>query len=194
LPAQFATKTIETEGKRIKAQIWDTAGQERYRAITAACVAAAEAAAAPAPPPPARRHAALLFPASHPPPPRSYYRGAVGALVVYDITSRQSFLNCERWLQELREHADSRIVVMLVRGGAARHATSGAWRSAWPPPRAVRATPAAAPVPFLLAPSLRAFPPCARAGRQQVGHVQRVPQGVAAGGHGLCGKVRPRFY
>lgn len=44
----------------------------------------------------------------------SYYRGAVGALVVYDITSRQSFLNCERWLQELREHADSRIVVMLV--------------------------------------------------------------------------------
>jgi hypothetical protein len=35
---QFATKTIETEGKRIKAQIWDTAGQERYRAITTACV------------------------------------------------------------------------------------------------------------------------------------------------------------
>jgi len=38
LISQFATKTIETEGKRIKAQIWDTAGQERYRAITAACV------------------------------------------------------------------------------------------------------------------------------------------------------------
>lgn len=38
----------------------------------------------------------------------------MGALVVYDITSKQSFLNCERWLQELREHADSRIVVMLV--------------------------------------------------------------------------------
>jgi len=76
---EFATKTIETEGKRIKAQIWDTAGQERYRAITAA-----------------------------------YYRGAVGALVVYDLTSRQSFLNCQRWLDELREHADSRIVVMLV--------------------------------------------------------------------------------
>jgi GTPase SAR1 family protein len=34
--AQFATKTIEAEGKRIKAQIWDTAGQERYRAITTA--------------------------------------------------------------------------------------------------------------------------------------------------------------
>lgn len=76
---EFATKTIETEGRRIKAQIWDTAGQERYRAITAA-----------------------------------YYRGAVGALVVYDITNKASFTNCERWLQELREHADNKIVIMLV--------------------------------------------------------------------------------
>lgn len=28
---EFATKSIQTEGKTIKAQIWDTAGQERYR-------------------------------------------------------------------------------------------------------------------------------------------------------------------
>ena len=33
---EFATKSIVTEGKTIKAQIWDTAGQERYRAITSA--------------------------------------------------------------------------------------------------------------------------------------------------------------
>ena len=33
---EFATKSIEVEGKTIKAQIWDTAGQERYRAITSA--------------------------------------------------------------------------------------------------------------------------------------------------------------
>ena len=26
---EFATKSIQTEGKTIKAQIWDTAGQER---------------------------------------------------------------------------------------------------------------------------------------------------------------------
>lgn len=38
----------------------------------------------------------------------------MGALIVYDITNRQSFLDCERWLQELREHADSKIVIMLV--------------------------------------------------------------------------------
>ena len=44
----------------------------------------------------------------------AYYRGAYGALLVYDITKQNSFENVERWLQELREHADSNIVVMLV--------------------------------------------------------------------------------
>lgn len=44
----------------------------------------------------------------------AYYRGAVGALLVYDITKTASFENVSRWLKELRDHADSNIVVMLV--------------------------------------------------------------------------------
>ncbi|PSR93149.1 Ras-related protein like [Actinidia chinensis var. chinensis] len=76
---EFATRTLQVEGKTVKAQIWDTAGQERYRAITSA-----------------------------------YYRGAVGALLVYDITKRQTFENVLRWLHELRDHADSNIVIMLA--------------------------------------------------------------------------------
>ncbi|KAJ8542090.1 hypothetical protein K7X08_016956 [Anisodus acutangulus] len=76
---EFATRTLQVEGKTVKAQIWDTAGQERYRAITSA-----------------------------------YYRGAVGALLVYDITKRQTFENVTRWLRELRDHADSNIVIMLA--------------------------------------------------------------------------------
>ncbi len=76
---EFATRSIQTEGKTIKAQIWDTAGQERYRAITSA-----------------------------------YYRGAVGALLVYDIAKQATFKNVERWLVELRENADRNIVIMLV--------------------------------------------------------------------------------
>jgi len=44
----------------------------------------------------------------------AYYRGAIGALLVYDITKRESFENCERWLRELRAHADPSIVAMLV--------------------------------------------------------------------------------
>jgi len=45
---------------------------------------------------------------------RGYYRGAVGALMVYDITKAQTFKNVEKWMQELREYADPEIVIMLV--------------------------------------------------------------------------------
>jgi small GTP-binding protein len=76
---EFATKTLEVEGKQVKAQIWDTAGQERYRAITSA-----------------------------------YYRGAIGAMLLYDITTSLTFSSLARWLRELRENADPNIVVMLV--------------------------------------------------------------------------------
>lgn len=44
----------------------------------------------------------------------AYYRGAVGAFIVYDITKRQTFDNVQRWLRELRDHADSNIVLMMV--------------------------------------------------------------------------------
>lgn len=44
----------------------------------------------------------------------AYYRGAVGAMLVYDITKRQSFDHVARWLEELRGHADKNIVIMLV--------------------------------------------------------------------------------
>jgi len=44
----------------------------------------------------------------------AYYRGAVGALLVYDISKHQTYENVTRWLKELREHADANIVIMLV--------------------------------------------------------------------------------
>lgn len=44
----------------------------------------------------------------------AYYRGAVGAFLVYDITKRQSFEHIPRWLEELRGHADKNIVIMLI--------------------------------------------------------------------------------
>ena len=76
---EFATKSIQAEGKTIKAQIWDTAGQERYRAITSA-----------------------------------YYRGAVGALLVYDITKEASFENVAKWLAELQENATADITITMI--------------------------------------------------------------------------------
>lgn len=44
----------------------------------------------------------------------AYYRGAVGALLVYDISKHQTYENVTRWLKELRDHADANIVIMLV--------------------------------------------------------------------------------
>lgn len=44
----------------------------------------------------------------------AYYRGAVGAMLVYDITKRQTFDHVAKWLEELRGHADKNIVIMLV--------------------------------------------------------------------------------
>ncbi|PVZ99692.1 hypothetical protein BB558_004273 [Smittium angustum] len=44
----------------------------------------------------------------------AYYRGAVGALLVYDIAKHGTYDNVNRWLKELRDHADSNIVIMLV--------------------------------------------------------------------------------
>lgn len=45
---------------------------------------------------------------------RSYYRGAAGCLLVYDVTSRQSFVNARSWLQDVREHADPHLTCILV--------------------------------------------------------------------------------
>uniref|UniRef100_A0A3P9CUR2 small monomeric GTPase n=1 Tax=Maylandia zebra TaxID=106582 RepID=A0A3P9CUR2_9CICH len=76
---EFATHSIQVDGKTIKVQIWDTAGQECCRAITSA-----------------------------------YYRGAVGALLVYDIAKHLTYEDVDRWLKDLRDHADNNIVIMLV--------------------------------------------------------------------------------
>jgi GTPase SAR1 family protein len=38
----------------------------------------------------------------------------VGALLVYDITRKDTLANAERWLKELREHADSNVVILLL--------------------------------------------------------------------------------
>lgn len=44
----------------------------------------------------------------------AYYRGAVGALLVYDTTNAQSFKNMAEWLRQLKQFADSNIVILLV--------------------------------------------------------------------------------
>jgi Ras-related protein Rab-2A len=45
---------------------------------------------------------------------RSYFRGASGALLVFDITRRSSFESVTTWLNDLRTIAEEGIVVILV--------------------------------------------------------------------------------
>ncbi|KAI3977727.1 hypothetical protein MKX01_009612 [Papaver californicum] len=44
----------------------------------------------------------------------AYCRGALGTMLVYDITKRQSFDNVATWVHELLTHADKSIVIMLI--------------------------------------------------------------------------------
>ncbi|XP_010542762.1 PREDICTED: ras-related protein RABA5d-like [Tarenaya hassleriana] len=44
----------------------------------------------------------------------AYYRGAVGALVVYDVSRRTTFESVGRWLDELNTHSDTTVARMLV--------------------------------------------------------------------------------
>ena len=76
---EFATKTLQIDGKIVKVHVWDTAGQEQFRALTTA-----------------------------------YYRGAVGALIVYDITSASSFESLNHWIDEVRENTPSDITCLLI--------------------------------------------------------------------------------
>lgn len=45
---------------------------------------------------------------------RSYYRGAAGALLVYDITRRDTFQHLSRWLEEAKQHAHENMVILLI--------------------------------------------------------------------------------
>ncbi|KAF8393352.1 hypothetical protein HHK36_021595 [Tetracentron sinense] len=43
-----------------------------------------------------------------------YYRGAAAALVVYDISSMDSFVRAKKWVQELQRQGNPTLVMMLV--------------------------------------------------------------------------------
>eukprot|EP01087_Luapelamoeba_hula_P012776 TRINITY_DN35_c0_g1_i1.p1 TRINITY_DN35_c0_g1~~TRINITY_DN35_c0_g1_i1.p1 ORF type:complete len:223 (+),score=39.68 TRINITY_DN35_c0_g1_i1:137-805(+) len=45
---------------------------------------------------------------------RSYYHGAYAALLVYDITSRDSFKYLQGWLEDIHTNAGSDMVIVLV--------------------------------------------------------------------------------
>eukprot|EP00357_Protocruzia_adherens_P019769 CAMPEP_0115006326 /NCGR_PEP_ID=MMETSP0216-20121206/20431_1 /TAXON_ID=223996 /ORGANISM="Protocruzia adherens, Strain Boccale" /LENGTH=215 /DNA_ID=CAMNT_0002372883 /DNA_START=137 /DNA_END=784 /DNA_ORIENTATION=+ len=45
---------------------------------------------------------------------RSYYRGAAGALLVYDVTRRDTFNHLARWLEEARQNGNPNMTIILI--------------------------------------------------------------------------------
>ncbi|KJP86888.1 hypothetical protein AK88_03501 [Plasmodium fragile] len=44
----------------------------------------------------------------------AHYRRSAGAILVYDVTKKKTFLSISKWLEEIRQNADKDIVIMLV--------------------------------------------------------------------------------
>lgn len=44
----------------------------------------------------------------------AYYKGAKGGLLVFDITSEDSFISIDKWLKELKNECDNDIIITLV--------------------------------------------------------------------------------
>lgn len=45
---------------------------------------------------------------------RSYYRGAVGALLVFDVTYRGSFSSLPQWFEDLKSYGDPDLTIIVV--------------------------------------------------------------------------------
>ena len=76
----------------------DTAGQERFHTITGELVVGVEVREE------NDRRFVLV----------SYYRGATGIMLVYDVTQARSFENINKWLRNIEDHASTDVVKMLI--------------------------------------------------------------------------------
>ena len=45
---------------------------------------------------------------------KAYFKGALGALVVYDITNKKTFENTDKWISDLKNSSDKNISIILL--------------------------------------------------------------------------------
>ena len=45
---------------------------------------------------------------------RSYYRGAISAFLVYDVSKRESFEHLTNWIEEARHNGNKHMTIMLI--------------------------------------------------------------------------------
>jgi Ras-related protein Rab-2A len=94
---EFGAYTTEIDGKSVKLQLWDTVCWSGGRFAGAGTDSVLQAGQ--------ESFRSITS---------SYYRGAHAALLVYDVTRRNTFDYLEGWLLETRQHSDANIVVILV--------------------------------------------------------------------------------
>lgn len=83
---EFGSKIIEIGSEKIKLQIWDT--------VLSSSIQAGQ-----------ETFKSIT---------RSYYRGSIGAVLVYDTTNRESFSNLSKWVEETKNYANEKLSVILV--------------------------------------------------------------------------------
>jgi Ras-related protein Rab-11A len=118
--SSFATRTITVDDKRIKAQVWDTGACSLSSStflptptplgVSSGTIAISRHHRSVRPFPLAIAVQAAYLAGI----PFRYYRGAVGALLLYDVTKPSTFASVKGWVDELREHASPHVVTMLV--------------------------------------------------------------------------------
>jgi Ras-related protein Rab-2A len=99
---EFGAKLIRIAGKRIKLQIWDTVSEPGWLRVPVWRVVSWRALQA------GQESFRSIT--------RSYYRGSAGALLVYDITRRETFNNLSTWLEEARAHSNNKDMVIILVG------------------------------------------------------------------------------
>ena len=45
---------------------------------------------------------------------RTYYKGAIGAFLVYDITRKETFEHITKWLQEVKTNGSKSVCIVLI--------------------------------------------------------------------------------
>lgn len=86
---EFGARTVQINQKNIKLQIWDTVRILKLNFTQAGQESFKSIT-------------------------RSYYRGAAGALLVYDITRRDTYNHLTRWLEEVRQNGNPDMTIMLI--------------------------------------------------------------------------------
>ncbi len=112
----YKVKSVIIGGEQIKLQIWDTAGQERFRNIAPGELLRLKAA---------NQYTCLfkmffgVIRSACVPVATVYFRGADGLMLVFDVTSEESFENIRNWIRDINKHVEKASVQKVLVGNKA---------------------------------------------------------------------------